>query len=435
MFFGPYIILIILSFTMVLFIWGRWRYDVVALIGLAISVVCGVVQFKDVYSGLENPAVITVACVMIISQAITRSGILHPIMHRLSKLTKNLTLQVASLSIMTAILSAFMNNIGALALMMPIAIQSARENNRSVSLLLMPIALGSALGGLSTLIGTPPNLLVSAYRQQITGHAFSMFDFAHCGALLAVIGVLFIIIIGWRLLPKRVKASKSSGDMFQILDYITEIKITEKSSAVDSTVKELEALIQCDYTIIGLIRNNTKRLGITSSQQLQVNDILIIEAAPDDLQKLLHVGHFELVAHTELSRDSLKTDTVTLLEAVVPQASRIEGRSSKSMRLRSRFQINILAIAREGTPFKQRLSRVKLQAGDVVLLQGPSITLQETAMRLGFLPLIERGVQVGTSKKKFMPLIIFAVAILLSALQLNPRASIVWRCHFGDDLA
>ena len=421
MYFASYhIIFAILTITMVLFIWGKWRYDIVALIGLALCVVCGVVPFKDVYSGLDNPAVITVACVMVLSQAITRSGILNPIMHRMTTFTKSFTLQVASLSMMTALLSAFMNNIGALALMMPISIQLARDSNRSVSLLLMPIALSSALGGLTTLIGTPPNLLISAYRQKISGHAFTMFDYSHCGLLLALAGILFIIILGWRLLPQRMKASKTPDDMFPIQDYITEVKINEKSPMINATVKELESLVQGDYTIIGLIRNKSKRLGVTANQKLEANDILIIESSPEDLQKLLHVGRCDLVADSDLSRETLKTDTVTLLEAVVPQASRIEGRSSKSMRLRSRFQINILAIARGGTPFKQRMSQVKLQAGDVVLLQGPSITLQETAIRLGFLPLIERGIHVNSSKRNFLPIGIFAISILLSVLQLVP---------------
>ncbi|WP_423064115.1 SLC13 family permease [Candidiatus Paracoxiella cheracis] len=416
---GPYTILIVLAITMALFIWGYWRYDVVAMIALLISTAVGAVPYDRVFTGFSNPAVITVACVMIISQAITRSGIMSSLVRKIIHFTKNPTLHIGGLTLLTAIFSAFMNNVGALALMMPIAIQTAIKNNRSPSTILMPIALGSAMGGLTTLIGTPPNLLISSYREQITGQPFTIFAFAHVGFFVAVAGVLFIALIGWRLLPKKRKAPKQADDMFQMQDYITEIKIPENSPTVGITVRELEKMVEGDFVITGLIRNKKKKLIIPPDHVLEADDILIIESSTTDLEELLQTAKLELVGGEKISSDILKSKDVSLIEAVVPPGSRIENRSSQNIHLRSRYRINLLAISREGNPFKERLHQVNLRAGDVVLLQGPVDILQENVANLGFLPLIERRLDVG-KRRAFVPLFIFVLAIILTALQLIP---------------
>ena len=421
MFFEPYIIIVILLATMGLFIWGKWRYDVVALIALAISILVGAVPFDHAYKGLSNPAVITVAMVMVISKAITESGILSALVTQSKRWTKNLTLHVTLLTLFTAIISAFMNNVGALALMMPIALQTAYERKRSPSLLLMPIAIGSALGGLTTVIGTPPNLLVSAYRQKVLGQPFSMFDFSHVGLLTAVAGVIFISIFGWRLMPSKRKTPKLlQDDIFQISDYITEIVIPETSPLVDQTVADLESLTKGDFLIIGMIRKGRKKWVLQKTQPLRANDILIIEAAPDDLGELIREGELELVHDKAISSEELRSDDVGLIEAVIPQASRVEGRSSESLRLRSRFRMNLLAIAREGKALRKRLHQTSLHAGDVVLLQGSKETLRETTLTLGLLPIVERSLNIGRKPRAYIPLALFIVAIVLAALQVLP---------------
>ncbi len=419
MFLEPYIIIIVLIVTMALFIWGRWRYDVVALIALMISVALGAVPFDQVYTGLSNSAVITVACVMVISQAISKTGVLSRLVRRFGKLTKHPITHVASLTLITAFFSAFMNNVGALALMMPIAIQSAIDSKRSPSFILMPLALGSALGGLTTMIGTPPNLLVSSYRQKLTGQPFAMFDFSYVGIFVAIAGILFLALIGWRLLPGKRKAPKRTEDMFEVQDYITEIRVPAKSPVVDMTVADLEKMVRGDFIIVGLIRKKKKKLVLRPQQVLAADDILIIEASTKDLNELLHTAKLELVTGDVLP-EALRTDEVSLVEAVVPQASRADGRSSQSMRLRSRYSMNLLAIAREGKPFKERLHQVNLQAGDVVLLQGAEESLHSNVARLGLLPLVERGLRVGIPKRAFLPFLIFGIAIILAATQLIP---------------
>lgn len=420
-FLQPYIIIIVLIVTMGLFIWGRWRYDVVAMIALTVSVFLGAVPYKLVYTGLSNNAVITVACVMIISHAISHSGIMNHLVRKISIVTRSPILHVGVLSLITAILSAFMNNVGALALMMPVAIKTAIESKRSPSVVLMPLAIASALGGLITVIGTPPNLLISTYRQEITGHPFQMFDYSYVGIPIAVIGIIFIALLGWRLMPGQRKSPDRAEDIFQVQDYITEVRVPESSKVIDMTVRELENLVKGDFVILGLIRNKKKRLVLHAQETFKEKDILIIEASSEDLNELLDVGKLELVADKPVSTDALRTDEVAVVEAVVPQGSRLEGRSSRAIRLRSRFRLNLLAIARQGRPFKSRLNEVNLQAGDVVLLQGAHENMHANLSRLGFLPLMERQLAMRKrGPKAYLSLVIFLIAIILAALRILP---------------
>lgn len=411
--FQPYSVLIILFIVMALFIWGRWRYDIVALIGLMVATATGAVPFALIYSGLSNPAVITVACVMIISAAISRSGVLAPVVRRMESLTSSASLHVGSLSAATATLSAFMNNVGALAMMMPVAIQSAYKARRSPSLLLMPLALASALGGLITLIGTPPNLLISNYRQQYTGHPYHFFDFAYVGLPLAIVGVVLISTVLWRLVPGKRKGPARSEDAFSVQDYVTEILIPPDSPLEGMTVREFEEAADSEILILGYIRKKTKRLIVNPEMVLHPKDIVILEVSMDKLQQLVDQFKLELVGNKEFPEDLLKSDDVAVIEAVVPANSSIDGRSAHEMRLRSKHKLNLLAISREGKPFKERLHDVNLRAGDVVLLQGLSEDINETISSTGFLPLAERGLRV-TGHRRYLPILFFFISILLS---------------------
>lgn len=415
-----YIVFLTLLGTLGLFIWGFWRYDIVACIALLTLVLFQIIPASNAFSGFSNPAVITVACVMIITAAITQSGIIDYAVKRLTPVTQHAVLHVLTLGVITALLSAFMNNVGALALMMPVAIQTAIKSKRSPAMVLMPLAFSSVLGGLTTAIGTPPNLLISAYRETATGHAFAMFDFAPVGIIIAVVSILFIALMGWRLIPYKRKAPSQSIDMFQMQDYFSEIRVPDISPFVNKSLLELEKSVEGDFSVVGLIRGKRKRFVLQSDEILQEKDILIIEASHDDLEKLVHAGRFEIVGGEVIASEQLRAGNVGLVEAVVSPGSRLEGRSWQGMRIRSRFRTNLLAIAREGRPYKKRLNHVNLHAGDVVLLQGDLETIQENVFNLGLLPLVERGVQVGMPRRAFMSIIIFAIAITLTATRILP---------------
>lgn len=416
----PGILFVILALTLTLFIWGYWRYDIVAALSLFACVALGLVPFSSAYSGFSNPAVITVACVMIITEAINRSGVVDYLIRHLTPITENATVHIGILTVFSAILSGFMNNVGALALMMPVALRTAAKARRSPSMVLLPLALGSALGGLTTAIGTPPNLLIANFRQSVVGHPFAMFDFTPVGVVVAVVGVCYVVFLGWRLIPIRRKSADQVEDMFHIQDYITEISIPENSNLVGKSVRDLEMLIEGDITILGLIRGGRKKLVFQPNEKLMVDDIVIVEASHTDLDKLLHAGKLTLVGDEKISKEVLRSDEVAVVEAVVSPGSQMEGRSSFSMRLRSRFHINLVAISRRGVAFTQRLSKVVLQGGDIIMLQGPAEMLRETIVSLGLLPLVERGVEVGIKKRAYVPFLIFFAAILIAALGFAP---------------
>lgn len=415
--FQIYTLFLVLAITLTLFISGWRRYDIVASLALLTLVLLGIIPSSEAFVGFSNPAVITVVCVMIITQTITQTGIVDQLINKLTAGYTSFNLYIAGLTLIAGVLSAFMNNVGALALVMPVAIQTASKIKVSPSMVLMPIAFGSILGGLTTAIGTPPNLLISAYRQQVTGHPFAMFDFTPVGFWVALTAIIFIIIIGWRLLPKSRKAPIQSEARYQIQDYISEVTIPNQSPMVGKTRKQLEQLIQGDINIIGLIRRKTKHLAIAAEEILQAKDILIIEASHEDLQSLLNTGKLERIGEELIYPERLRSEEISLIEAVVPQNSRVEGRSWQRMRIRSRMHINLIALSRQGRPLKKRLNRVNLRAGDVILLQGETVNLAENTINLGLIPLAEPRIQRRLHYKVFLSLLIFFIAIVLSALQ------------------
>jgi di/tricarboxylate transporter len=248
------LIAVVLIITLGLFIWGRWRYDLVALLALLSLCMLGIIPADAAFSGFGHPAVVTVAAVLVISRSLINAGIVQTLAHRIGTLSENLVVHICLMTILVTLLSGFMNNIGALALLMPVAIKLARDSGHSPSAILMPIAFGSLLGGMLTLIGTPPNIIIASYRAQTASAPFGMFDFFPVGSLLAAAGVLFIMLIGWRLIPER-KGQSSREQMFEIEDYIPEIRAGEDAKAIGQKFSELENIEDCDVTIIALVRS------------------------------------------------------------------------------------------------------------------------------------------------------------------------------------
>ncbi len=412
MYITEFTLLLLITLSISLFIWNKWRYDVVAIITLLSCVILRLIPTEQAFTGFSNPAVITVACIMIISHTITNSGVLQPVVIFLKKFSKNTTIYLGLLVSIAAILSAFMNNVGALALMMPIAIQISRQNDTPLSTTLMPLAFGSVLGGLCTAIGTPPNLLISSFRMVNTGEPFHLLDFTYLGIVIASLSIIFIVFLGWRLIPIR-KSDSSPNTLHQLLDYLSEIRVKKDSSLIGSNYNNIEIEFEQNIICIGFIRNNRKRLHITKYDRVHEGDILIIETSSEELKQILQNKYFEIIGDLQPT-EIIKSDSVSIVEAVVPLGSRMEKRSFNSMRLRNRFQINILGISREGKYIKDRIQQNKLHAGDVILIQGDSENLIEITNNLGLIPLSQHVTPKATSKK-FLPILTFIIAILLTA--------------------
>ncbi len=405
-----------LGLVLILFIWGRWRYDLVALFALLVVTISGLVSPEETFLGFGHPAVITVAAVLIVSRALFNSGMVDYIVGMLAKAGTNPRVQLVLLVLAVTICSGFMNNIGALALFMPVAIKMARKGGYSPAMLLMPLAFGSLLGGLITQVGTPPNIIISIFRADTAaGAPFRMFDFLPVGAGVALAGVLYIVLIGWRLIPVR-KGRLSSEELFDIESYITEVLVPKKSDLTGKRLRDLEQATEGDIVVVGHTRGDQRYSAPSPYRTFKAGDQLTIRASAEDLQELISATGLELDESGKLDREKLSSEEIILLEATVTKNSILEGRTARSLNLRSRYGVNLIGLARQGGRLRKSPDTVAFRVGDVLLLQGPGDTLYEVMPDLGLLPLVERGLRVGKPRRIILSLSIFIAALILAAV-------------------
>ncbi|TVQ88033.1 MAG: SLC13 family permease [Bacteroidetes bacterium] len=405
--------------TLILFAWGRIRHDFVALITLFILVIAGIIDPAQAFKGFGHPAVITVAAVLIIGKGLEFSGLIDLLGKWVMKIGDNMLLQIAVLSVLVAVASAFMNNVGALAIMMPIAIHMARKSGNPPSYILMPIAFASLLGGMITLIGTPPNIIIATFRADEMGEPFGMFDFSPVGLVLTLAGLSFIVLIGWRLLPKRA-AKKSDEDTFDIDDYITEVEVVEDAKIIGKTIAEITEISDADMQILGLVRNKKRLHAPDFHEVILKNDIIILETDADDLKTFIEDTKVKLVGDKKFRKDAEGSDKIAVSEAIVMADSTLIGRTASDLRLRSRYGINLLAIARREKRIRRRLDKVVFQTGDVLLLQGREHVLNDTITSIGCLPLAQRSLRIGYQTKIPVALGVFITSIILVVTGLLP---------------
>lgn len=409
-----YILFAILLASLGLFIWGKWRYDIVALLALLAATFTGIVPSSESFTGFGHPAVITVAAVLVISRGLMNSGLIDTITNQLYRIGPNIALQVAALTLTVAVLSAFMNNVGALAIMLPVAIQIARKNGHPPSLFLMPIAFGSLLGGLTTMMGTPPNVIIALAREEYAGTPFQLFDFTPVGIVVAGAGVLFISLAGWRLLPRR-KGQESVAELFHIEDYTTEVHVTKNSPIAGTRISDLTRFKDIEINIIGIARGRHRIVQPSLNELIQEGDILVIEAGADDLKGFIDSARLELAGDKELEKDILGSKDMLMAEAVVRLDSILIGKTAYSLDLRRRFGLNLLAVARKGTRLQQRIATIRFQLGDVLLVSGPFERINETITSLGCIPLAQRNLRIGQPRQIIKGASVFLAAILLAS--------------------
>ena len=409
----------VLLLALGLFVWGRIRHDFVALISLMLLVLAGIVNGSDAFAGFGHPAVITVAAVLVIGKALEYSGLVELLGKWVMRIGNNPYLQVFVLSALVAGASAFMNNIGALAIMMPIAMHMARKSGNPPSFILMPIAFASLLGGMTTLIGTPPNIIISAFRAEEMGRPFGMFDFAPVGIVLALVGILFISLASSKLLPKR-SSQKSGADLFDISDYITEVVVAPNSKIIGKSIAGWSKISQTKVQILGLIRANRRIHAPDPEETLFEGDILILETDADELKTVMGNTGVTLIGDKQSPDDPEGAKNIAFAEAVVMAGSMLLGRSVADIGLRRQYGLNLLAVARKEQKIHRRLDRIIFQTGDVLLLQGREQGLHETIASLGCLPLAKRELRLGYRTKIPMALGIFGAAIAVVVAGLLP---------------
>jgi len=447
------LIFIILVLTMALFLWGRLRHDVVALAALMACVLAGLVPAAEAFAGFGHPAVITVACVLVLSAGLQSSGAVDVLTRAVLPRDAGRLTTLAALMGLGALLSGFMNNVGAMALLMPVAVQVSNRLGMAPGQVLMPLAFGTILGGMTTLVGTPPNLIVSGFRADAGLGEFGMFDFTPIGLAVAVTGVAFVAVVGWRLVPVR---KASAGEGFETGAYLTEARIPEGSKAVGLTLRQFEADLEgTEAQIIGLVRNEVRMNAPHGGRRLRSNDILVLEANVDGLAEALMAFDIKLEEQVKPEKDehsdskdssddsSAKTDSaldtpdqdskkdgnnagddeIVLRELAVLPASGIVGRSASDLLLRTRYGLNLLAVSREGQRPKERLRTLRLKSGDLLLMQGPGDVLSEFANETGCVPLGERELRLPDKRKAIVSAAIMAVAIAVVTFGLLPAAA------------
>jgi len=409
------ILFALLAGVFVFLIWGRWRYDLVAFLALIIALIVGIVPSDQAFSGFGHPATVIVALVLIISRGLSNSGAIELIARYLVDSTRSLSGHITVMAGLAAGLSALMNNVGALALLMPVDIQAADKAKRSPALTLMPLSFASILGGMITLIGTPPNIIISAYREQALGEAYSMFDFAPVGLACAVAGVIFIATIGWRLIPAASTDHNSPQELYNLEGYIAEAKVIETTTIIGKHVNELDEICEeNDVVIVGIVRRGQRLPGMARRQVLKKNDNLVLEASPAALEKFIGAVGLKY-AGSQKHGGMLGGGNLALVEVVVPEGARIEGRTSLSVRLLYRHAVTLLGVSRSGQRFRDRVRDLKIEAGDVLLLIGPAERLPEIITWLGCLPLAERGLQLVQRQKALLAVGLFATAVALAS--------------------
>jgi di/tricarboxylate transporter len=411
----------VVAAMMALFVSGRLRYDLVAMLALLAAVFLGVVPHEAAFAGFGDDIVIIVGSALVVSAAVERSGVVAATVRRALGVT-SVQAQVVVLATIVTILSAFVKNIGALAMMMPVAFQMARRSQTSPSRFLMPMAFGSLLGGVVTLVGTSPNIIVSRVREELTGEPFAMFDFAPVGLGLAAAGIAFLS-VGHRLLPHRERETGALEEAIDLDDYVTEGRVTADSAVAGKNIGDLAALVDNEVLVTAIVRGSGERVRPLPDVVLNEGDSVLLEGDPAALEQAVKRAKLELEGTDRPTGGRAAEEEIGGVEAVVGPSSILIGQSARRLALHERFDINLLAVSRAGERFTERLRDITLRAGDVLVLKGDLARLPAKLRELGLLPLAEREIRLGNVRKGVTPVLILASAMLLTAFGVLPVAT------------
>lgn len=409
----------VIGAMMALFVWGRLRYDLVAGLALLVCVLIGIVPFDRAFSGFSDDIVIIVASALLVSAAVARSGIIEVALQPLTAHITSVRAQLVLLVAAVTVLSAFVKNIGALAMMIPIAFQMAKRSKASPSWFLMPMAFGSLLGGLITLIGTSPNIIVSRLRAELSGEPFRMFDFAPVGLGLAAAGVVFLA-LAYRLLPRDRHAAPTMGEAIDIKNYVTEARVKPDSEIAGQAISALKT--QADHVMVTAVVRDNHAAAPLPDTVLQENDIVMLQGEPEALERVVASSDLELEGEDRSTGAENTHEEIGVIEAVIGPDSILVGQAAGRMALHERFNVNLLAVSRSGQRFTERLRDITLRGGDVIMLQGPLANMPMQLRELGCLPLAPRQIRLGSVRRGLIPVAILVLAMTLAGTAVLPVA-------------
>jgi di/tricarboxylate transporter len=418
---AQYLAVAIIAAMMAAFVWGRLRYDLVAVLALLAALAVGIVPAAEAFSGFSDDIVIIVGSALLVSAGVSRSGVTEALLQRFAPNLTTVSVQMLLLVGVVTILSAFVKNIGALAIMIPIAFQFARRSKSSPSRFLMPMAFGALLGGLMTQIGTSPNIIVSRVRAELSGAPFTMFDFTPVGAALALAGLVFLVLFH-RLVPERVRQDAGLSEAIDIQNYLSEAKVTENSGLVGKTVGELLRLSEGTVRVLSILRADGLRIAPLPDGALHDGDVLLLEGDHGQLDRLVALAKLSVTSERRSPGGNPEGGESEAIEAVIGESSPLIGQSAKRIWLYDTYGVNLLAVSRKGERLQERLGEVRLRLGDVVVLQGKRQALPQALRALGCLPLAERPILLGSARNGLVPLAILTVAMVATATGTVPVA-------------
>lgn len=407
--------------TIIAFMCGRFRYDLVALVALVAGLAIGIIPAKEAFSGFQNDVTVIIACALIVSAAFSHSGLVEAVLSRLMPYLKSERSQVPVLTLLVTVLSMATKNVGALAIMMPVALQVCRKTRTSPSRLLMPMAFGAMAGGMVTLVGTAPNIIVSEVRDDILGKPFEMFDYTPVGITLTALTLIFLM-FGYRLLPKNRSGAVSMEEALVSNAYLTEASVPEDWPLKSKSVSKLIAMSGGDVHIMALIRKGKRYTQPKGNLLVRVDDVLLLEGAPEALERFITQTKLKLIRNDRPITMEQPTEEINVIEAVIGTNSKLTGMMVKKANLYEEYGVNLLGVSRSGYQMTNYLRSTKLQAGDIILLQGSEQKLPLALQALELLPLAERDVRLGGARRRYLPAIILILAMTLVGFGVLPVA-------------
>jgi di/tricarboxylate transporter len=407
--------------TIGLFIWGRFRYDLVSLGALAASVALGVTPARKAFDGFSSDVVVIIACALVVSAGFAKSGVIEAFLRPVTPRLKSIQAQAPVFVAATAVLSMATKNVGALAILMPIALQTARRTGTSPSSLLMPMSFASLLGGLVTLVGTSPNIIVSQVRQDVLGKPFGMYDFAPVGLSLTAVGIVFLS-VAYRLVPRHRTAAATLEGALASKPYVTEATVPGDWNAEKRRVADLHGLTAGDVKVVALIRAGQRRTQPHPNLHIRPGDRLLLEGEQEALDQLIARTRLRLARGDKPVSTAEPFEEIRVVEVVIEPDSPLVGRSARRLNLHGDHGVNLLAVSRAGYRLSQTLRTVRFRAGDIVMLQGGERALPGALRDLGLLPLAQREVRLGDLRRATAPVVILAAVMLGVAFHLVPVA-------------
>ncbi len=403
-----------LAILMGLLIWGRWRYDAVTLLCLAALVLLGIVPANEAFTGFGHPAVVTVALVLLISRGLQEAGMVSLAGNLISRFTLSENQYLIVIMVIAAFLSSFMNNIGAMALLLPITLSVCQKMNWNPSKFLMPLAFASILGGMNTVIGTPPNIIIAQYRQEYTGEPFNFFDYSFVGLAVSIIGILFIALIGFRFVKVRENTANTSR-LIDLKNYLFEVTVKEDSKAIGLRLSEIKKISGPETDVLGIVNESGAVTSVSMATKIQSGQILVIKTSPDDIASIQEALGFEIAENLNTIQES----DLDEIEVMVTAGSRLVGRKHEFLKRLASEDLALLGLWRQGAKFRTRLAREAFKVGDVLLLGVRTLDdegVKERIKHLGLMPLMERELQTIPSRSRLIKsLFLFATAIALTA--------------------